>query len=605
MNKLLIVDLTRQRYEIEDLPEAVRHDFIGGRGLGAYLLYRNLPAKIAPLAPENVMVFSCGPAQGTSAYYSSRAVLTTKSPLSGAYLYSVASGRLGHRIRKAGYLAIMMTGRAAEPQYLVIGEGTVEFRSAKKFWGLKTVEAHDAMLREAAVEKASCACIGPAGERLVPMAFVATEGEKVRAFGRGGAGAVMGSKNLKGFVISGRRAVPIADPAGFKSCGEAMLKRVKDNPQFVENRRRYGTGADMTTLNRRGILPTRNWQTGCFDKVAGIALTEIEDRWPRKNLSCGPYCLNPCSHSIELKSGPWKGLKADGPEYETIYAFGSNCGIDRFDAVVAAERICDDFGIDTISCGLSVSFAMECYEKGLLGTADTGGLAIEFGNADAMVELVRMIAAGEGLGALLGQGVRAASRQIPGSEGFAMHCKGLEFGGYECRGSWGQALQFALSSRGACHHAFGLAARSPAEVAAPTQVAGKGELVKNNAINRVIFDSAVVCALNAAAIGAEAVADLIMAVSGAYRDGSEIRQAALRTITIERLFNVREGLGRQDDVLPGRLLAEPLPDGPNRGSVVPMDELLDEGYRAMGWDPVTGAPKRKTLEDLGLCELPD
>jgi aldehyde:ferredoxin oxidoreductase len=577
--------------------------FIGGRGLGAYLLFKALPAGIDPLSPHNVIIFGCGPAQGTTAPYSSRCVLNTKSPLTSIYLYSVASGQLGHHIKRAGYTAIIIRGRARELVYVIIEDESVEFRSARSFWGLSTIQAQEEMLADAGLSEASCACIGPAGERLSKMAMVATEGEKVRAFGRGGSGAVMGSKHLKGIVVSGSQNVRVADEANFKETKRLIKAAVKENPLYVENRRRFGTGADMLTLNTLGVLPTRNWQTGVFNDVNGIALTEIEEVWPRENVSCAPFCLNPCSHSIELERGPWQGIKVDGPEYETIYAFGSNCGVDRFDAIVAAEKICDDYGVDTISCGLSVSFAMECYEQGLISKADTGGIDLRFGNAEAMVETVKMIVDGEGIGVLLADGVKEASEKIPGSDRFAMHCKGMEFGGYECRGLWGQALEYAISSRGGCHHAYGLPARIPAELEDPTEVKGKGNLVKNSAITRILYDSAIMCALNISVVGLENVTEIINRITGKDNTVEDSRKIGFRVLTLERLFNLREGLTRKDDYLPQRLTEDPLPDGPGKGCVVPMDELLDEGYEAMGWDINTGRPLKETLEELDLEEF--
>jgi len=603
MNKLLIIDLTKKSYRAEQIAQSVLDDYLGGRGLGAYLIYHNLPGRVNPISSDNIIIFSCGPAQGTNAYYSSRAVLTTKSPLTDAYLYSIASGRLGHDMKRAGYAAIMIAGRAADPVYLIINDEKVEFRSAKPFWGQMTEEAQAGMLEDAKIDGASTVCIGPAGERLMKLAVVATEGDKIRTFARGGPGAVMGSKNLKGLVVFGSQKVRIANKSSFAEAQSIIRELIKNNQVFRQNRRRFGTGSDMMVMNEIGILPTRNWQTGVFKNVTGIALTEIEETWPRQNVSCGPYCINPCSHTIELDHGPWKGAKTEGPEYETIYAFGSNCGVDQFDAIVAAEEICDQYGIDTISCGLSVSFAMECFEKGLISKKDTEGIDLRFGNAEGMVETVKRIAQGQGIGALLGEGVRRASEKIPGSSGFAMHVKGLEFGGYECRGLWGQALQFALSSRGACHHAFGLPARIPAELQAPTQLEGKGSLVKNSAIARVLYDSAILCALNISVVGLDTVTKVLNSLTGKGYLVEDWKKVGFRVINLERLFNIREGLGRQDDILPKRLLEDPLPEGPRKGSTVPIDALLEEGYRAMGWDIETGVPLKETLDPLGLGTL--
>ena len=603
MNKLLIIDLSEKSHAIENLPQETMDQFLGGRGLGAYLLYSHLQPGVDPLSPENIIIYSAGPAQGTSSFYGSRAVLTTKSPLTGIYLFSVASGRFGHEIKKAGYAAIMIKGKSAEPTYLNIHDGEVEFKSAKPFWGLTTIAAHNAMINDTNWPKAACVCIGPAGEALSKMALVATEGEKVRTFGRGGAGAVMGSKNLKGIVASGSLKLSLADQQAFEDVKKSIRENVKNNPKWAEDRRRFGTGSDMPVMSELGILPTRNWQTGQCEKLAGITLTEIEDIWPRKNVPCGPYCINPCSHIASIDRGPWKGARTEGPEYETFYSFGTNCGIDRFDAIVAAEQLCDEYGVDTMSCGCTIAFAMECFEKGLITKEDTGGIELKFGDAAAMVKAVEMLVKGEGLSDLFGQGVRSAAEKIPGSAAFAMHAKGLELGGYECRGSWGQALQFALASRGGCHHAFGLPARTPSDRESGTQIAGKAELVKTGATNRIILDSAVLCSFPRGMIGNENLLSLINAITAKGYSQEELDKVGLRIINLERMFNVREGLRREDDNLPKRLTDEPLPDGPHKGSTVPLKELLDEGYQAFGWDKATGIPTTETLQSLDLAEL--
>jgi aldehyde:ferredoxin oxidoreductase len=272
---------------------------------------------------------------------------------------------------------------------------------------------------------------------------------------------------------------------------------------------------------------------------------------------------------------------------------------------VAAAEICDEFGIDTISCGATVAFAMECYERGLITREDTGGVDLRFGNSEALVKVVDMIAKGEGIGALLAAGTKEASEKIPGSSRFAMHCKGMEFGGYECRGMWGQALQFALSSRGGCHHAYGLPARTPSDTENGTKLAGKGNVVKGAACGRILYDSAVLCTFGRNAIGPDNVlfAKIINAITGKSYTVEDLMRIGFRVMTLERMFNAREGLLRKDDYLPQRFIEEPLPDGPHKGSVVPMEELLDEGYQALGWDKTTGIPLMESLKALSLDQL--
>jgi aldehyde:ferredoxin oxidoreductase len=603
MNNLLVVDLTNRSYQRERISETILDQYLGGRGLGAYLLYQNVKKGVDPLSPENILIFSAGPLQGTNSYYSSRAVVNTKSPLTGIYLFAVASGRFAHELKKAGYASIVIKGRSQEPVYLIIRDETVDFRPAKALWGLKTIKAQKEILRDAGMPKASCACIGPAGENLHRLACIVTEDEKARTFGRGGSGAVMGSKNLKGLVILGSHEIPIADKSMFEEAKAAIRDNVTKQSKWAEERRRYGTGNDIRSLNELGILPTRNWQTGMFEGVKGVDLIELEQIWPRKNVPCGPYCINPCAHIAEIDRGPWKGATTDGPEYETIYAFGPDCGVDQFDAIVASGQICDEYGIDTMSCGTTIAFAMECYEKGLITQKETGGLDLRFGNAEAMVKATEMIAKREELGFLFGDGVRKAAERIPEATRFAMHCKGLEFGGYECRGIWGQALQFALSTRGGCHHAFGLPARNPEDIKNGTQVEGKGDLVKRTAIDRIVSDSAIICAFTRRVVDNQILVKLLQSITGKDRDAQAINKTGLRILTLERMFNMREGLTREDDHLPLRLTGDPLPDGPRKGSVVPMDDLLDEGYKAFGWDQATGNPLKETLENLDLAEL--
>lgn len=602
MSKILVVDLTKQKASTETLSADIMEKFLGGRGLGAYLLYTKLEKGVDPLSEDNLLIFSCGPLQGTSTYYNSRATLNTKSPLTGNYLYSVAGGRFGHQIKKAGYTAVIIKGRSTEPVYVAIKDDKIDIKPAGKFWGLDTIATQEALLSDAGMPKGSCVCIGPAGENLHKMAIIATEGSKLRTFGRGGCGAVMGSKNLKGIVVSGTQKVTIADQDAFEECKRIVRENVKNNPKWAEQKRHFGTGGDILSVNELGVLPTRNWQEGSFKEIKSIAPTELAGIWPSKNVSCGPNCLNPCGRFVHIDKGPRRGAKTEGPEYETIYAFGPNCGVNEFDAIVAAEQICDEYGIDTISCGVTAGFAMECFERGLISREETGGIELRFGDADALIKLVEMIAKKEGIGKIFGEGVRSASEKIAGSKSFAMHCKGLEFGGYECRGMWGQALQYALNPRGGCHHGLGLPARSPSDQGNGDSLTGKGDLVKNGGIYRILFDCLILCSFTRP-MENDILDQIVNSVTGKNYTINELQKIALRVLNLERMFNVREGLRRSDDFLPGRLTQEPLLVGPRKGSVVPMDELLDEGYRALGWEKETGIPTKETLAELGLAEI--
>lgn len=598
--KLLVIDLSHGSSHTETIPAQVMADFIGGRGLVAYLLYEKATRGANPLGPENPLVFVTGPAQGLSVPFSPKTMMGTRSPLTGTYLYSVASGSFGHDMARAGLTGIVITGASPEPAYLIIKGSTVSVRSARHILGAKTVEAQATMLTESGLEKASALAIGPAGERLVPLAAIVTEGDRCRTFGRGGPGAVMGSKNLKGVVLAreSSRRTP-ADPAAFQGMKKWVNEKLKEAPMYVEERRLYGTGADMVTLMKKGILPVNNWQSAVFPTVEKICPSTNAEEYPREPVSCGPYCPAPCSHIARIKSGPYKGATTDGPEYETYYAMGSNCGVDRLDAIVDAEEICDHYGLDTMSVGVSISFAMECFERGLITSRDTDGLDLRFGNHEAMVEMTRRIAEGEGLGKLLGQGTREASRQIPGSQDFAINVKGMELGGYECRGYNGQALEYALSPRGGCHHALGLPARAESARGTGRDTSGKGALLKKGALDRILYDTGVICTFAVNVLGQEVMPRILEAAYGRTYTPEELERVGMRILTLERMFNLREGLGREDDTLPGRLLREPKADGPNQGMTVDLEPLKDDAYAALGWD-AQGRPTEATLRGLGL-----
>ncbi len=600
---VLEIDLERKAARVVPLPVSTLEQFIGGRGLGAALLYEKCRARIDPLSPENPLVFSAGPLQATDAYYAAKTALATKSPLTNAYLYSVASGSLGHHVRRAGYEALVFRGRAAAPVWLVITESGVQFIGADGLWGSSTTAAQLRMSEDAASmtgNDAATVAIGPAGEKLSPMACVATGGAKSRTFGRGGAGAVMGSKNLKGFVVYSENEVTIANPSAFQKYHRAVLDNVKANPDWSSLRRRFGSAADVMTLNALHMLPTRNWQEGSFSGADRIAPTEIESRWRKVTRACGPHCPTPCAHQTTVRAGSGDVVVSEGPEYETIYAFGANCGLSSFDAIIEAERLCDEAGIDTMSCGCTLAFAMECFEKGLITETQTDGLNLRFGNADAVLEATRSIAESRGFGRMLSQGTRQLSLIIPGSSSFAMHAKGMEFGGYECHGYWGQALQYAINSRGGCHHGYGLPARTEEELRSGMTVKGKGYLVKKLAVERTMYDSAVVCAFARKVIDKTNLAGLIQAATGRECTLQSMEEAALRSLTLERLFNAREGFGRNEDSLPHRLTHTALREGAMAGTTVPLPQLLDDAYAAFGWDRETGSPTAETLEELGL-----
>ena len=597
--KVLTVDLGSRSHRIEEVPEDVMTRYIGGRGLGAYLLFHSTEKGLDPFSPDNPLIFTAGLAQGLPTPFGPKLALTTKSPLTGAFLFSITSGNLGHNLRRNGYVGLKISGASDHPVVVLIHNGGVEFREAHHVWGQDTRQSQETITREIGGKRGDVAVIGPAGEKRSPLAGIFNEGAYLRCFGRGGSGGVMGSKNLKGIAILGGDNLEAASPDAYKAVRHAVRDVVKSKADWAAFRRAHGTGADMDSMNDLGIVPTRNWQSGVFPKIENLCTTT--QGWPRENIACGPYCLAPCAHLIQIGKGPYEGAQCEGPEYETIYAFGSQCGVDKFDAVVAAAQMCDEYGIDTMSAGVAIGFAMECFERGLIDETDTDGIDLRFGDDRAMLAMLGKMISEEGLGKILARGTRYASEQIPGSSGFAMHAKGMEFGGYECRGSWGQALQFAINSRGGCHHGYGLPARVEAARGTGTHLEGKGAEVKEAASRRILFDSLILCSFTRGNIYSdELVARLLSALFSREWSVEEAFAAGERIQNMERLFNQREGFTRDNDRLPDRLTKEPAPSGPSQGKTVPLEALKDDYYRAMGWDAATGLPGSEKLKELGI-----
>jgi aldehyde:ferredoxin oxidoreductase len=598
---MLQVDLGNRSYEVQEIPEDIIRKYVGGRGLGSYLLYDLVPARIDPLGAENHLIFTAGPASNTNLFFSSKVNLNTKSPLTDIYLYSISSGILPHQMSKAGFWALVIKGISDSPTYLVIDNLEVLFKSASSLWGMEAAEAQRMMLEGRDPKKSATVGIGPAGEQLVPSAAVFSEGYLYRCFGRGGAGAVMGSKKLKGIVVTGSGEGGVDDKDEFKTVKKEMASLLKtDLKAWADWWRSYETASDLETMNESGLLPTRNWQTGQFEGWRGIDKSTTPMGWPEKGIPCGPYCPSPGCREVEVKKGPYKGAHSD-LEWETIYAFGTTCGVDKMEPIVAASQLCDEFGIDTMTAGVTIGFAMECFERGLIDERTTEGIELRFGNDEAMISVLKKMVRQEGFGREVLKGTKRLSQEIKGSEAFAMHVKGMELGGYECRGSNGQALQFAIDNRGGCHHGYGLPARTEGFDGTRLDVEGKGEYVKNAAINRIIRDSLIVCAFTPL-YKEDMVVKVLSALFGEQWSAEDVKEVGVRVMCQERLFNMREGITEKDDTLPDRLLTEPKPNGPTAGELVPLQDLKEDYYKAMGYDLASGNPPESLLAKLGIDE---
>lgn len=605
LGKILLVNLSQGTLEEQDLDPQVARDYIGGRGLGIHYLRTLGDPQADPLGPDNPLIMATGPLTGTIAPTGARYMVTTKSPLTGAITCSNSGGHFPAMFKRAGYDMVIFTGVSPEPVYLWIDHGRAELKPAGHLWGLPTHHTHDALLAETH-PKARTAVIGPAGEKLV--LFAAIMNDKHRAAGRSGVGAVMGSKNLKGVVVHGKQAVPLHDPAAFKAMVAAQLKSFKatykDEPPPL---RTYGTAITASATNHYGVLPTRNCRQTTFegaDKIGGQALTE---RFLKKAKACHS-CPIACGRGTAVEEGPYQG-SGEGPEYETIYSLGSACGVDDLAAITKANYLCNELGMDTISMGGTIACAMELYEAGHLPESEVGR-PLRFGDAAAMVELTRLTAARQGFGDLLAQGsLRLASKY--GHPELAMVAKGQEFAGYDPRGEQGMGLAYATSPIGASHMRGDPAYIELLGVPTlmdPLQWEGKGKLVKDWQDVFSIIDAAGLCVFYSirnlveprADIAPAGITELLNAATGAGYTLEEVLHAGERIFNAERLFLNQAGFDREQDTLPPRILSEPAPDGPARGMVCHLEQMLEEYYGERGWSQ-QGVPGPDKLAELGLA----
>ncbi len=599
VGRILDVDLARGTSRAVPLEADVAARFLGGRGLAAHLLFEHLAPGVDPLGPDNVLIFASGPLNGTLVPGSNRIVIAAKSPLTDCYAASVAGRDFAAILKYAGCDALILRGQAPAPCYLLVADGEVSVRPAGPVWGALTGAAIEALRREVNDSGATVACIGPAGERLVRYAAVIVDGH---AAGRCGLGAVMGAKRVKAVVASGRRGVRVADPPAFLALCREVYPKVMQNPA-TRNFSEMGTAGTVAKAQLFGILPTRNFQQGTFEHVKGIEGDTFIDHFKVRDQAC-LGCPVACVKVSRVRRGEYAGSWSEGPEYETLYALGSTCGNGDLPSIIHADHLCDQLGLDTMSAGGSIAFAMECAERGLLTRADLDGLDLTFGNHRAMIEALRKIAARDGVGDLLAEGTRRMARRIGrGSEAFAMHVKGLELGGYDPRGLQGEGLSMATSERGGCHHFGGYMVYAETSGQVDNRAtAGKAALNRRVRTRSIVNDSITHCSFLGAspALDLGTLARALTLATGLDSSPQHLETLGMRVATLERCLNVREGLTRADDTLPPRLLQEPLPDGPNRGEVNRLHEMLEEFYAACGWDPATGVPTPATLTALGL-----
>lgn len=611
--RVLRLDLTRRVAVKSETGYGLARDFVGARGFGARILWDEVKPGIDPLCSENKMVLSFSPLTGTSAQSFHRLFAMFKSPLTGGYFRSTGGGFFAAEVKFAGYDAIIIEGRAEKPTYVWICDGDVEFRDASHVWGA-TVDGAAEILREETDRDARMLVIGPAGERLVRIACLVTE--DYRTPGRGGGGAVWGSKNLKAIVVKGGGRPELFDPDLFKELVEEQVDVYRRSPLF-DAFHRLGTNSVVYEFYTLGHNPTYNFKNVELEN-AEVWRPEVLERYIVKHYGCFA-CMIACGKKWRLTKGPYAGLVWDFPEYETHWSFGSACGVTNLEAIAYANMLCDRYGLDTISAGAIVAFAMELYEKGILTERETDGLRLRWGDGDVLVELVRKIALREGIGDILAEGVARAAEIIGrGAERYAMHSKGLELPAYDPRAAKAHGLSYATSNIGGSHmlgwNKYEIIGRP--ERVDPLSIEGKGLLAKMVQDQVAAYEAAGWCAFAelVQTVGYGSVdrtmgwiGSILYAATGVeeFRNPGYLWLVGERVYNIERAFNVRDGFSRRDDWLPERFQKTPFPRQPAMGQVFELDRLLDDYYSARGWDSRTGIPTRGKLEELGLGYVAD
>jgi aldehyde:ferredoxin oxidoreductase len=610
--KILRVNLSKDKTSVETLEETFYRRHFGGRGLISYILLNELEPRINPLGPENKLIFACGPVTGAPISGSGRNSVGAKSPLTGAYGEAEAGGYWGSELKRAGFDAIIVEGKASNPVYLWIRDQKVELMDASSLWGLEIKKSQETIRKELDNKTVKVAQIGPGGEKLVRYACVLNDIN--HAAGRGGMGAVMGSKNLKAIAVKGTKRVPVHKPKRLGKLARWMAQNVDSVARVLHT---YGTGAEMDAGLEVGNLPVRNFRDGDFPEVDSISAEAVKDTVGAGMGTCFA-CVVACKKEVKVNE-PWT-VDPDygGPEYETLAALGSNCGVSDLKAVCKANELCQRYSIDTISTGVTISFAMECFERGLLTKADTGGMDLNFGNAESLLKMIEMIGEKRGLGALLAEGSKRAAEKIGnGAEEFAVHVKGQEVPMHDPRLKRGEALGYAVSPTGADHvhnihdtflypvlpksyNSLGVLEPVPVEDFGPKKV----RLYKYVGEWRTLNNFLVMCLFTPWNVVQKV--EIVRSVTGWNTTAFELMKVVERGNTLARIFNLREGFTEKDDWLPPRFFKPKTSGALSKTAVNPEDlqnaKLLY--YDMMGWTE-RGIPKKSALDELDISWAAD
>ena len=596
MGKILRVNLSTGEIKTEPIDRGLAEEFVGARGYAAKIIFDEVDPKADPLGPDNKLIFATGPLTLTPAPTGGRFNVVTKSPLNNTIAASNSGGFWGAELKKTGYDMVIVEGKAEKPVYLWITGDNVEIKDASQLTGQDTAVTTDRIIDElGGDDKIKVACIGPAGENLVNLACVINDRE--RAAGRTGVGAVMGSKNLKAIAVKGNKTTSIANRDKFREVLKNAMEKIKTNAITSQGLPTYGTMVLNNIINEHGLYPTNNFQRGTFDFVENVCGEKLAETYLVRNKACFG-CPIGCGRVTKLPNGE----SGEGPEYETSWAFSANCGIDDLVTVIQANYICNKMGLDTISTGVTISAAMELYEKGYLDKNDfIGQPEPRFGSTEALLHYARAIALREGLGNALADGSYEFTKKYRHPE-FSMSVKKQELPAYDPRGAQGHALQYATSNRGGCHVRGYLI--SPEILGAPEKIdpyvtEGKAQWVKTLQDLTALIDSEGLCLFTSFALGLEDYTALLSTVTGIEYTPEMALMAGERVWNLEKIWNLKAGYSKADDTLPTRFLEVPLPDGASKGQVAKLDVTLPEYYEIRGWN-TEGIPTESKLEELSL-----
>jgi aldehyde:ferredoxin oxidoreductase len=599
--RILRINLTTGKTSTEQVPEQIAADFIGGRGYGIRYLWEELKSGVDPLSEENKLILITGPLAGTSAQALSRWIAVTKSPLTGAFARSVCGADFGAWLKFIDYEMIILEGKADKPVYIHLTEDGCDILKADEIWGKDTKITQEWLtLRHGSNTRV--ACIGPAGERLVRYSAIVSDR---RTAGRCGTGAVMGSKKVKAIAITANRKVHIYDPENYNKLVKEQVNLIKDNPGF-KSHKEWGTTSTQDITNKIGVFPTRNFVYGQLTEYPKV-LGEEYRKLRTGDMGCYS-CPARCGKVHTVPSGPFAGAKSEGPEYETIWAFTGTIENPDITASIAADQLCDDLGLDTISTGNTIGFAYELYDRGLISREDADGLELNWGNTASMIELIKKIAIREGIGNLLAEGTARVAKTIGhDSIDYAIQVKGMELPAYEPRGAKTHGYNYATANIGASH-CYGYAAQDifGAPFPRPTDRFAEDypDIVIFNQDGVAWKETGIICSFAGNWGWADLFGSMLVAARGIprYADKAYLDLVGHRIFNLERAFNVREGFGRREDTLPGRMLKEPLHtrQAPGEGQIVrSQDKFLDSYYQLRGWS-IAGIPTAQKLNELGL-----